>query len=92
MNLARPDGETARPFATSLDIRGKRGDEAIREVTRYVDEGLSRGIQQLTIIHGRGDGILRKLVHHHLQSRKDVTRFEIAPIQEGGDGCTYVYL
>ena len=92
VNLARPDGETARPFATSLDIRGKRGDEAIREVTRYVDEGLSRGIQQLTIIHGRGDGILRKLVHHHLQSRKDVSRFEIAPIQEGGDGCTYVYL
>ncbi len=84
--------EHAQPFSHSLDIRGKRGDEAVREVTRYVDEGLSRGMEQLMIIHGKGDGILRKLVHEHLGSRGDVKHFEAAPIEEGGDGCTYVYL
>ncbi|MDG5767412.1 endonuclease MutS2 [Balneolales bacterium ANBcel1] len=92
IRINRAESRDARPFSPRLDIRGKRGDEAVREVTRFVDEGLSRGIQQLSIIHGRGDGILRKLVHEHLQARADVTRFEAAPIEEGGDGCTYVYL
>ena len=83
--------DTVRPFPGSLDIRGKRGEQAVSEVMRYVDEGLSRGMQQLTIVHGKGDGILRKLVHDHLASRSDVKHFETAPIEEGGDGCTYVY-
>lgn len=81
-----------RPFSGSLDIRGKRGEDAVQEVTRYVDEGLSRGMEQLAIIHGKGNGILRKLVHNHLAARPDVRHFETAPIEEGGDGCTYVYL
>ncbi len=81
-----------RPFSGSLDVRGKRGNEAVQEVMRFVDEGLSRGVQQLSIIHGKGDGILRKLVHEHLASRSDVKHFEAAPIEEGGDGCTYVLL
>jgi len=82
----------AKPFRGSLDVRGRRGPDAVQEVMHFVDEGLSRGIRQLTIIHGKGDGILRKLVHEHLASRRDVKHFEAAPIEEGGDGCTYVYL
>ena len=81
-----------RPFSGSLDVRGKRGAEAVQEVMRFVDEGLARGVQQLSIIHGKGDGILRKLVYEHLASRSDVKHFESAPIEEGGDGCTYVHL
>ncbi len=92
IRVNRQHSEDTRPFSGRIDIRGKRGEEAIREVTRFVDEGLSRGIQQLTIIHGRGDGILRKLVHEYLQSRPDVKGFEAAPVEEGGDGCTYVYM
>ncbi len=92
LSSADRSGDLARPFSGSLDIRGKRGAEAVQEVTHYVDEGLTRGMQQLMIIHGKGDGILRKLVHEHLASRNDVKHFESAPIQEGGDGCTYVYL
>jgi len=86
------DRSTAKPFRGTLDVRGKRGPDAVQEVMHFVDEGLSRGIRQLTIVHGKGDGILRKLVHEHLASRGDVHHFETAPIQEGGDGCTYVYL
>lgn len=84
--------DRVRAFSGSLDVRGKRGNEAVQEVMRFVDEGLSRGVQQLSIIHGKGDGILRKLVHEHLASRSDVNHYESAPIQEGGDGCTYVHL
>ena len=85
-------GVQARPFSASLDIRGMRGDDAVRQVMRYIDDGLMRGMQQVMIIHGKGDGILRKLVHEHLEKRQDVRKFEPAPIQEGGDGCTCVHL
>lgn len=85
------DRGTAKPFRGRLDVRGKRGPDAVQEVMHFVDEGVSRGIRQLTIVHGKGDGILRKLVHEHLASRGDVPHFETAPVEEGGDGCTYVY-
>ncbi len=81
-----------RAYSGRLDIRGYRGEEAVRSVTAFVDEGLARGLERLAIIHGKGDGILKKLVHEHLSSRKDVSRYEQAPMDEGGDGCTYVWL
>ncbi len=92
MTTPGSDRPAAKPFRGSLDVRGKRGPEAVQEVMHFVDEGLARGVMQLTIIHGKGDGILRKLVHEHLASRRDVKHFESAPIQEGGDGCTYIHL
>ncbi|MEX0681768.1 MAG: endonuclease MutS2 [Balneolales bacterium] len=85
-------GNTLRPFSGSLDIRGVRGEKAIQILTGFIDEGLMRGLERLEVIHGKGDGILRKLVHEYLRSRPDIRQFETAPIQEGGEGCTYVYL
>ncbi|MDI6402791.1 Smr/MutS family protein, partial [Balneolaceae bacterium ANBcel3] len=85
-------GDHARPFSGRLDVRGKRGEEAMREVVPFVDEALTRGIQHISIVHGKGDGILKKLIHEHLASRKDIKHFEAAPVDEGGDGCTYIYL
>jgi len=79
-------------FSASLNIRGYRGDEAVKEVMFYLDKAVSRGLKQVEIIHGKGEGILKKLVHEHLSERKEVEKFEIAPIQQGGAGCTVVYL
>lgn len=75
-----------------LDLRGKRGDEAIRELTHHIDKAVVRGLPRLEIIHGKGDGILKKLVHEHLASRSEIASFELAPVEQGGAGCTYVEL
>lgn len=76
----------------SLDLRGLRGDDAIRELTIYLDKAVSRGLKSTEIIHGKGEGILQKLVHEYLGERKEVESFDIAPWESGGTGCTVVYL
>lgn len=76
----------------SLDIRGKRGEESVSELTQYLDRAVARGLKQVEIIHGKGDGILQKLVHQHLGERAEVESFRFAPLNQGGSGCTIVEL
>lgn len=79
-------------FSASLNIRGYRGEEAVKEVMLYLDKAIARGLNQVEIVHGKGEGILKKLVHEYLHERKEVEKFETAPIGQGGAGCTVVYL
>ncbi|MEX0944938.1 MAG: endonuclease MutS2 [Balneolaceae bacterium] len=76
----------------NLDLRGKRGEDAIRDLTLYIDKAITRGLNQVEIIHGKGEGILLKLVHEYLENRKEIKSFEIAPWESGGSGCTIVQL
>ncbi|MEX0905470.1 MAG: endonuclease MutS2 [Balneolaceae bacterium] len=75
-----------------LDLRGKRGDDAVKELTHYLDNAVARGLGRVEIIHGKGEGILHKLVHESLKERKEVASFDIAPFEGGGSGCTIVEL
>lgn len=88
---AADDDGLIRKASPSLDIRGKRGEEAIAELTVYLDKALGSGLHQVEVIHGKGDGILRKLVHNYLGNRKEVREFALAPWEQGGPGCTLVY-
>jgi DNA mismatch repair protein MutS2 len=90
--LADDSGEAAvvRPASHVLDIRGKRGEEALAEVERFLDQGFAAGLQLLEVIHGKGDGILRKRVQEYLRARKDVAGFRLAPWEQGGPGVTLV--
>ncbi|NIR86544.1 hypothetical protein GWN26_03885, partial [Candidatus Saccharibacteria bacterium] len=67
-----------------------RGDEAMKEVQRYIDNALAAGKSDVQIIHGKGEGILKKLVHEYLDKRREVEGYEMAPISQGGAGCTVV--
>lgn len=75
-----------------LDIRGYRGDAAVRELMHYLDNAVARGMRKVEIVHGKGEGILKKLVHEHLENREEVKNFNIAPWEHGGPGCTLVDL
>ena len=79
-------------FSPELDLRGKRGDEALYEVERYLDKALMMGLSSLKIIHGKGDGILRKMIREYLRKFPHVDRLEDEHADRGGDGITYVYL
>tara|TARA_R100001143_G_scaffold58746_1_gene56837 strand:- start:49992 stop:52388 length:2397 start_codon:yes stop_codon:yes gene_type:complete len=76
----------------TLDLRGKRGEDAISELTTYLDKAIANGYNQVEIIHGKGEGILHQLVHNYLKEREEVHSFEIAPWDSGGNGCTIVSL
>ncbi len=84
------DGSRFKMVKPQLSIRGMRGDAAMKEVQRYIDDALASGKNDVQIIHGKGEGILKKLVHEYLNKRKEVDSYEMAPISQGGAGCTIV--
>ncbi len=84
--------ESFSTFNTELDLRGRRGDEAIYEIERYLDKAVMLGLSSLKVIHGKGDGILRKLIREYLRKYSQVSRIEDEHADRGGDGITYVYL
>lgn len=88
LNIADATPDFIQPAKPTLDIRGFRGEEAIRELTIHLDRARASRLNTVEIIHGKGDGILKKLVHEALKQRKDIHSFELAPWEQGGPGCT----
>ncbi|TDO22581.1 endonuclease MutS2 [Pedobacter duraquae] len=78
-------------FTAELDLRGMRGDNAVYEVEKYLDKAIMLSFPFVKIIHGKGDGILRKLIREYVKKYKQVNRVEDEHADRGGDGITYVY-
>jgi DNA mismatch repair protein MutS2 len=74
----------------TLDIRGMRADEAEKKVVRYIDDVIQTGLHQVEIIHGKGDGILRKIVHDHLVTRGNIRKYYTPRWDMGGPGVTVI--
>jgi DNA mismatch repair protein MutS2 len=74
------------------DIRGKRYDEAMAELVRFLDNAVLRNVTTVSVIHGLGTGALRQGVWETLQNYRHVADFEYARPENGGYGCTIVNL
>jgi len=83
--------EAISSFTAELDLRGMRGENALHEVEKYLDKSIMLGFPFIKIIHGKGDGILRKLIREYLKKYSQVNRVEDEHADRGGDGITYVY-
>jgi DNA mismatch repair protein MutS2 len=79
-------------FSPEIDVRGMRTEDALSNIERLFDRALMMGFGNLKIIHGRGDGILRKMIRQYLKKYDQVDRMEDEHADRGGDGITYVYL
>ena len=77
---------------TEIDLRGMASDEAILELDRFIDEAVLTGIDQLTIVHGKGTGAVRKAVREHLKRSRYVKSFRPGRYGEGEDGVTIAEL
>lgn len=77
-------------FKPYLDIRGKRGEEAIRQVSDFIDEAIMVEANELKILHGTGNGILRQLVRQYLFTVDMVKEIKDEHIESGGTGITVV--
>ena len=84
--------ESFSTFKTEIDLRGMRGDEALYEIEKYLDRAVMLGLSNLKIVHGKGDGILRKLIRQYLKKYQSVSHIEDEHPDRGGDGITFVYL
>jgi DNA mismatch repair protein MutS2 len=83
--------EKAEHFELTLDVRGHRAEEALDIVDKYLDEAKLLSIKEVSILHGKGNGILRKLIREKLSHNHDVERFCDASLETGGTGITRVY-
>ncbi len=77
-------------FSTQLDLRGKRGEEALAEIDSLIDQAIMLGSSELRIVHGKGDGILRTLVRNHLKQYKEIASLQDEHADRGGSGVTIV--
>ena len=89
MELRAAPGSTPRG---SINLIGMRTEEAVKELTRFIDNAHLAGLEVVEVIHGMGTGALKKAVAGHLRSRKEVRSFEPGPPEGGGAGVTVVYL
>ena len=77
-------------FRLTIDVRGKRAEEALNEVRKYIDEAVLLNVAEVTIIHGKGDGILLKVIRDLLKEIPEVKYFEDEKLERGGHGVTIV--
>lgn len=84
--------EKFKNFSYQLDLRGMRGEEALQKLMQWLDEAILVGAKELRVVHGKGDGILRRLVREQLRHYKEVEQFHDEHIERGGDGVTIIRL
>ncbi|HYG38598.1 MAG TPA: endonuclease MutS2 [Cytophagales bacterium] len=77
-------------FTFNLDLRGKRHHEVIPMLDEFIDQAILVGSPELRIIHGKGDGILRKAVREHLRKYKEVDQISDDHADRGGAGVSIV--
>ena len=81
-----------RTAQTSIDLRGKTADEAIFELDRFIDQTIMSGISVISVIHGKGTGVLRQAVNDFLKTNSCVKTFRLGVYGEGETGVTIVEL
>jgi DNA mismatch repair protein MutS2 len=77
-------------FSITLDVRGKRGEEVFVILDQYMNDALLLGSNEIKILHGKGDGILRNLIREQLKRYNQIKSFEDEHADRGGAGVTIV--
>ncbi len=79
-------------FNPTLDVRGKRVEEAMALLEQFLDDAILLSHGEIKILHGKGEGVLRKVVREQLKKYKQVAFFADEHVERGGDGITVVVL
>lgn len=77
-------------FKPSIDIRGERLIDALDIVNRFIDDAIMVGIDQVKILHGKGNGILKEEIRKYLKTIPGVVSCKDEDIRYGGSGITIV--
>ena len=77
---------------TEIDVRGQTADEAVLNVDQAIDSCVLTNVHMLTIIHGKGTGVLRSEIQKFLRHHKAVKTFRLGTFGEGESGVTIVEL
>jgi len=91
-NVTGIKSRAERIVAGEIDLRGMASDEALLELDKYIDSAVLSGITTVTIIHGKGTGVLRKAVASYLKGHKSINTYRLGVFGEGENGVTIAEL
>ncbi|AKT46585.1 hypothetical protein ADJ67_02020 [Eubacterium sulci ATCC 35585] len=76
--------------SASINVMGKNLEDALADVEKYLDDVYMAGLDMVSIIHGRGGGILKDGIRQMLKKKKYVDSYGAASYNDGGEGVTLV--
>jgi len=79
-------------FNPKLDLRGEREYEAKQKLQVFLDEAYALGVRELSVIHGRGDGAIKRCTRDLLKTLPYIKEWKYDHADRGGDGATLVTL
>ena len=82
----------AQNVSISINVQGENLDDAVMDVDKYLDDAYVAGLKEVTVIHGRGEGILKNGLRTMMKRHKHVASFRKGNYNEGGEGVTIVQL
>lgn len=84
--------DVKRTASTEIDLRGETAADAIMDVDNAIDSAILMGLHQITIIHGKGTGVLRTEIQKHLKKHPSIRSYRLGTYGEGDSGVTIAEL
>ncbi len=84
--------DTKSTAATEIDVRGENALDAVADVDMAIDMAVMQGLHQITIIHGKGTGVLRREIQKHLKTHPLIRSYRLGVFGEGESGVTIAEL
>ncbi|HLO91972.1 MAG TPA: Smr/MutS family protein [Lentimicrobium sp.] len=91
-SIVREMNSKMADFKMTIDIRGKKPEEARETLAKYIDQAVLLRVHEVRVLHGKGTGVLRSMAHEMLTENPDVIRVEDESLDRGGHGISVVYL
>jgi DNA mismatch repair protein MutS2 len=85
-----PEGSRDGKGQLELDLRGKKVDQALALLDKYLDDALLVNLPFVRIIHGKGTGALKEAINKHLPASHPQVEFSMAEPAQGGAGVTVI--
>lgn len=77
---------------SKVDLRGMDSEEACYTADKYLDDAYLGNLQEVSVVHGKGTGVLRSAINNMLKRHPHVKSYRLGIYGEGGDGVTIVTL